>query len=76
MLPKSVAEQLKKDEAVGAEQFSEVTIFFSDIVGFTAISARSSPIQVSTLNIGLNNINPCDTDCADINIIYNCWYRL
>ena len=46
MLPKSVAEQLKKDEAVGAEQFADVTIFFSDIVGFTGISARSYPIQV------------------------------
>ena len=47
MLPKSVADQLKRNEVVTAETFSEATIFFSDIQGFTQISARSSPIQVS-----------------------------
>ncbi|GFR60735.1 guanylate cyclase 32E [Elysia marginata] len=46
MLPKSVADQLKQNEVVTAENFSEATIFFSDIQGFTQISARSSPIQV------------------------------
>ncbi|XP_064596854.1 uncharacterized protein LOC135463526 [Liolophura sinensis] len=46
MLPKTVAEQLKKNEEVGAETFNEVTIFFSDIVGFTSLSAQCSPVQV------------------------------
>lgn len=46
MLPKEVAEQLKNNETVSAESFAETTIFFSDIVGFTVISAKSSPIQV------------------------------
>ncbi|XP_012937760.1 uncharacterized protein LOC101864616 [Aplysia californica] len=45
MLPKSVADQLKRNEVVTAENFTESTIFFSDIQGFTQISARSSPIQ-------------------------------
>ncbi|GFN83560.1 guanylate cyclase 32e [Plakobranchus ocellatus] len=45
MLPKSVADQLKQNEVVTAENFSEATIFFSDIQEFTQISARSSPIQ-------------------------------
>jgi len=46
MLPKEVAEQLKMNHEVKAEQYECVTIFFSDIVGFTDISARSSPMEV------------------------------
>ena len=49
IFPKRVAEALSRGEKVEPEHFECVTIFFSDIVGFTVISSELSPIKVSDL---------------------------
>lgn len=46
---RSVAEALKVGGTVEPEHFDNVTIYFSDIVGFTTISANSEPIDVVDL---------------------------
>uniref|UniRef100_A0A336MP66 Guanylate cyclase n=1 Tax=Culicoides sonorensis TaxID=179676 RepID=A0A336MP66_CULSO len=56
MLPISVAEKLKMGLAVDPEEFSDVTIYFSDIVGFTTIAAHCTAVQVVDL---LNDLYTC-----------------
>ena len=43
---RSVANSLKQGQKVDPENFTSSTIFFSDIVGFTIMAARSNPLQV------------------------------
>ncbi len=53
ILPAPIAARLKSGEQTIADSYPEVTVLFSDIVGFTAMSAQISPME---LVIELNKI--------------------
>ncbi|XP_067892700.1 atrial natriuretic peptide receptor 2-like isoform X1 [Heterodontus francisci] len=49
MLPKEVADDLRQGITSQAQSYSNATVFFSDIVGFTLLSSASTPYQVVDL---------------------------
>ncbi|HEY9645260.1 MAG TPA: adenylate/guanylate cyclase domain-containing protein [Chroococcidiopsis sp.] len=49
ILPKSIAERLKAAPMIIADNFTDVTVLFADIVDFTNLSVRLSPIELVTL---------------------------
>jgi len=49
MLPPHVASALSKGQKVEPEEFDQVTIFFSDIVGYTELSSNLPPSKVMTM---------------------------
>ncbi|OQV16974.1 Atrial natriuretic peptide receptor 1 [Hypsibius exemplaris] len=53
LLPKVIAAALTKGESVSPESYDCVSIYFSDIVGFTTICSAIAPMEVVTL---LNNL--------------------
>ncbi|MBD2511222.1 PAS domain S-box protein [Nostoc muscorum FACHB-395] len=53
ILPTAISKELKEESANIAEEFTDVTVLFADIIGFTEIAASMSAIQVVNL---LNSI--------------------
>ena len=58
MLPPSVASRLSKGLPVEPKAYENVTIYFSDIVGFTSLSSQCTPLQVSQLKWSLISFGP------------------
>ncbi len=46
ILPRQIVERLNAGETLIADRFSEITVLFSDLVGFTEVSSRLPPSEV------------------------------
>lgn len=82
LLPVSIASQLINGKSVMAEMYDNVTIYFSDIVGFTSISAESTPMQVRIilhvvdLKLFCNEIFDCSQVVDLLNDLYTCFDKI
>lgn len=49
ILPKSIADRLKQEQRIIADNFADVTVLFGDIVDFTALSCHFTPTELVKL---------------------------
>ncbi len=66
VFPKHVADALRNGQKVAPENHDLVTIFFSDIVGFTDISAKLDPLKISDMLDRLYNSFDALSDYHDV----------
>ncbi|CAD6197089.1 unnamed protein product [Caenorhabditis auriculariae] len=69
MLPRQVAEKLKLGQTVQPETFESVTLFFSDVVSFTKLAGRCTPLQVVNLLNDLYTVFDSIIDAHDVETI-------
>ncbi|KAF0289888.1 Soluble guanylate cyclase 88E [Amphibalanus amphitrite] len=75
MIPKEVANRLRRGEnpVDTCEVFESVTIIFSDVVTFTEICSRLSPMQVVSM---LNSMYSIFDTLTELNGVYKVWLTL
>jgi len=67
ILPRKIADSIINGKSVEPEHFEEVTIFFSDVVGFTNICAAVTPLQVVKM---LNDLYTVMDYCTSLFPLY------
>ncbi|XP_077460542.1 guanylate cyclase soluble subunit alpha-1 [Stigmatopora argus] len=66
IFPGTVAQQLWQGQTVQAKNFEQVTLLFSDLVGFTAVCSLCTPMQVITM---LNELyTRFDHHCGELDV--------
>lgn len=66
IFPRNVAQRLWQGLPVQAKKFDAVTVLFSDIVGFTAICSRCTPMQVVDMLSAL--YTRFDRHCGELDV--------
>ncbi|KHJ75663.1 adenylate/guanylate cyclase catalytic domain protein, partial [Oesophagostomum dentatum] len=64
---RQVADKLKLGQTIEPESFDAATVFFSDVVSFTKLAGRCSPLQVVNL---LNNLYTTFDSIIDTHDVY------
>ncbi|CAD5225468.1 unnamed protein product [Bursaphelenchus okinawaensis] len=67
MMPQKIVELLRKGESITPEVYENATVYFSDVVGFTILSSKSTPLQVINF---LNNMYTISDDIIERHKVY------